>query len=113
MVIHYRDDEMIFVQAHSDRVTVIFSTFFKEEMDQVFGKVFLQEFVDARRDPSVQNAPQVLYTNREPPLEIRDIPGVQSHDNIGYVTFGKRPCKSGTDALASHELPPLQGRRNT
>ncbi|KAJ9064021.1 Arp complex subunit [Entomophthora muscae] len=87
MVIHYREDEMIFVQAHGDRVTVIFSTFFKEEMDQVFGKVFLQEFVDARRDPSVQNAPQVLYTNREPPLEIRDIPGVQSHDNIGYVTF--------------------------
>ncbi|KAI0218702.1 Arp complex subunit, partial [Massospora cicadina] len=87
MIVHYREDEMIFIQAHSDRVTVIFSTFFKEEMDQVFGKVFLQEFVDARRDPSVQNAPQVLYTNREPPLEIRDIPGVQSHDNIGYVTF--------------------------
>jgi len=87
MVIHYREDEMVYIQAHNDRVTVIFSTFFKEEMDQVFGKVFLQEFVDARRDPSVQNAPQVLYTNREPPLEIRDIPGIQSCDNIGYVTF--------------------------
>jgi len=42
MQIHYRDEEAIFVQASQDRVTVIFSTVFREETDRIFGKVFLQ-----------------------------------------------------------------------
>lgn len=42
MPISYRDDESIYVRAMSDRVTVIFSTLFKDETDKVFGKVFLQ-----------------------------------------------------------------------
>jgi len=42
MAIHYRDGEAIYVQASHDRVTVIFSTMFREEMDRVIGKVFLQ-----------------------------------------------------------------------
>jgi actin related protein 2/3 complex subunit 2 len=42
MQIHYRDEEAIYVQASPDRVTVIFSTVFREETDQVFGKLFLQ-----------------------------------------------------------------------
>src|SRR5258706_4786775 len=42
MEIHYRDEEAIYVQAAHDRVTVIFSTIFKDETDKSFGKVFLQ-----------------------------------------------------------------------
>jgi actin related protein 2/3 complex subunit 2 len=42
MQIHYRDEEAIYVQASPDRVTVIFSTIFREETDRIFGKVFLQ-----------------------------------------------------------------------
>lgn len=42
MQIHYREDEAIYVQASHDRVTVVFSTMFKEETDRVFGRVFLQ-----------------------------------------------------------------------
>jgi actin related protein 2/3 complex, subunit 2 len=42
MAIHYRDEEAIYVQAAHDRVTVVFSTVFKEETDRIFGKVFLQ-----------------------------------------------------------------------
>ena len=42
MEIHYRDEEAIYVQAAHDRVTVIFSTIFKDETDKTFGKVFLQ-----------------------------------------------------------------------
>ncbi|KAF9462890.1 actin-related protein ARPC2 [Collybia nuda] len=87
MEIHYRDEEAIYVQASPDRVTVIFSTVFREETDRIFGKVFLQEFVDARRQPSIQNAPQVLYSNRDPPLEIRHLSGLRAADDIGYVTF--------------------------
>lgn len=42
MEVHYRDEEAIFIQAAPDRVTVIFSTVFREETDRIFGKVFLQ-----------------------------------------------------------------------
>ncbi|CUS12456.1 unnamed protein product [Tuber aestivum] len=87
MVIRYREEEAMYIQASHDRVTVIFSTVFREETDRIFGKVFLSEFVDARRR-AIQNAPQVLYRN-DPPLEIRNIPGVKDDGtgDIGYITF--------------------------
>lgn len=84
--INYRDEESIYIQPSFDRVTVIFSTVFKDETDKIFGKVFLQEFVDARRR-AVQNAPQVLYSHREPPLEIRDMIKYSPDDKKGYITF--------------------------
>lgn len=88
MAIHYRDEEAIYVKASHDRVTVIFSTIFREETDRVFGKVFIQEFVDARRR-AIQNAPQVLFRN-DPPLELQGVPGVSTSTGgeVGYVTFG-------------------------
>jgi actin related protein 2/3 complex subunit 2 len=86
--IHYRDEEAIYIKASHDRVTVIFSTVFREETDRVYGKVFLQEFVDARRR-AIQNAPQVLFRN-DPPLELEGQPGIKSgRGDVGYVTFGK------------------------
>ena len=86
--IHYREEEAIYIKASHDRVTVIFSTVFREETDRVFGKVFIQEFVDARRR-AIQNAPQVLYRT-DPPLELQNVPGVKDSGKgeIGYVTFG-------------------------
>jgi actin related protein 2/3 complex subunit 2 len=42
MQMHYRDEEAIYVRASADRVTVIFSTVFREETDRIFGKLFLQ-----------------------------------------------------------------------
>ncbi|KAK3694744.1 Arp2/3 complex, 34 kd subunit p34-Arc-domain-containing protein [Podospora appendiculata] len=85
--IQYREEEAIYVKASHDRVTVIFSTIFREETDRVFGKVFIQEFVDARRR-AIQNAPQVLFRN-DPPLELQGVPGVKNTGTgeIGYVTF--------------------------
>ena len=89
MAIHYREEEAIYIKASHDRVTVIFSTIFREETDRVFGKVFIQEFVDARRR-AIQNAPQVLFRT-DPPLELQGVPGVQDNGTgeIGYVTFGR------------------------
>lgn len=89
MAIHYREEEAMYIQASHDRVTVIFSTTFREETDRIFGKVFLSEFVDARRR-AIQNAPQVLYRN-DPPLEIRNVPGVKAGESgdLGYITFGE------------------------
>lgn len=95
MAIHYREEEAIYVKASHDRVTVIFSTIFREETDRIFGKVFIQEFVDARRR-AIQNAPQVLFRN-DPPLELQGVPGVKpsSEGEVGYVTFGKHLEKPG------------------
>lgn len=108
MSINYRDDEAIYIVPGQDRVTVVFSTTFKEETDKIFGRVFLQEFVDARRQPSIQNAPQVLYSHREPPLEVRSIPGLSRGDDVGYVTFGefgKAICVVQWEASSSNTCP--------
>ncbi|KAG5458593.1 MAG: Arp2/3 complex, 34 kd subunit p34-Arc-domain-containing protein, partial [Olpidium bornovanus] len=115
MSVHYREEEAIYVRAHHDRVTVIFSTLFKEETDGIFAKVFLQvgegaypanrgtrraalgnlfgllcdrlqEFVDARRN--IHNAPPVLYSNKEPPFELRNVNDLKLGENVGYITFG-------------------------
>ncbi|KAI5958283.1 ARC35 [Candida theae] len=90
IVIKYRGvDETIYLKPSFDRVTVIFSTMFQDETDKVFGKVFLQEFVDARKR-SVQTAPQVLYSQSEPPLDIARYVQASKNandENKGYVTF--------------------------
>lgn len=128
MQIHYRDEEAIYIQAAHDRVTVIFSTVFREETDRIFGRVFLQasfenafffifrrnsniyhqEFVDARRLPTIQNAPQVLYTNRDPPLEIRGVSGLKSSDDIGYVTFVLFPRHFVSSQVAALTISHIQ-----
>jgi len=108
MAIHYRDEEAIYVQASPDRVTVIFSTVFREETDRIFGKVFLQEFVDARRQPSIQNAPQVLYSSRDPPLEIRDVPGLRHTEDIGYVTFVLFPRHFANPTVIANTISHIQ-----
>ena len=109
--IHYRDEEAIYIKASHDRVTVIFSTVFREETDRVYGKVFLQEFVDARRR-AIQNAPQVLFRN-DPPLELEGQPGVKAgRGDVGYVTFGtytamwlKHQCKSQLTQMSTVLFP--------
>jgi actin related protein 2/3 complex subunit 2 len=67
-----------------------------------------QEFVDARRLPTIQNAPQVLYTNREPPLEIRNIPGLRQSDEIGYVTFVLFPRHFLNSTVAAATISHIQ-----
>ncbi|KZT65861.1 actin-related protein ARPC2 [Daedalea quercina L-15889] len=108
MTLYYRDEEVIYVQASPDRVTVIFSTTFREETDRIFGKVFLQEFVDARRLPTIQSAPQVLYTTRDPPLEIRHVPGLVDSDDVGYVTFVLFPRHFANADVASGTISHIQ-----
>ncbi|OCH94895.1 actin-like protein ARPC2 [Obba rivulosa] len=108
MALHYRDEEVIYVQASPDRVTVIFSTVFREETDRIFGKVFLQEFVDARRLPNIQSAPQVLYTTRDPPLEIRHLPGLTDSEDIGYVTFVLFPRHFANPTVAESTISHIQ-----
>lgn len=84
-IIHYRDDETMYVQAMSDRVTVIFSTFFKDPDDVIIGKVFMQELAETRRR-GFNRAPQVIYSYRTPPQELANTDAAQD-DNVAYITF--------------------------
>ncbi|KAH1025868.1 hypothetical protein HUJ05_010503 [Dendroctonus ponderosae] len=69
-VIHYRDDETLYVEAKADRVTVVFSTRFRDEDDVIIGKVFMQELKEGLR--ASHTAPPVLFSHREPPRELQD-----------------------------------------
>ncbi|CDW54907.1 actin protein 2:3 complex subunit 2 [Trichuris trichiura] len=82
-VIHYREDETMYVEAKADRVTVIFSTTFKDPGDVIIGKVFLQEFHGRRGS---QTAPQLIYSHGEPPMELKST-DARTGDNVGYITF--------------------------
>jgi len=83
-VIHYREDETMYIEARPDRVTVVFSTIFRDPDDVVIGKVFMQEFREGKRGS--QTAPQVLFSHKEPPLELQNT-DARVGENIGYVTF--------------------------
>lgn len=80
----------------------------------------VQEFKEGRR--ASHTAPQVLFSHREPPLELKDTDAAVG-DNIGYITFGREehpphpqvhrpfPPKNQTEQLVinlrSCLLPPL------
>merc|ERR1712029_847814 len=82
-IIHYREDETMFVEAKVDRVTVIFSTIFKDDDDVVLGKVFLQEFKEGKRASAT--APTVLFS-KDPPLGLEGT-DARTGEGVGYITF--------------------------
>jgi len=83
--IPYRDDEAFYLKAETDRCIVIFSVSFKDADDVVFAKVFLQEYQDARK--TMNNAPSVIYSQKEPPLELKDAKNLRVGANNGFVSF--------------------------
>jgi len=83
--IPYRDDEALYLKPESDRCIVIFSVAFKDPDDVVFAKVFLQEFQDARK--TMNNAPSVSYSQKEPPLELKGAKNLRVGSNNGFVSF--------------------------
>lgn len=90
-----------YVEAKADRVTVVFSTIFRDEDDVVLGKVFMQELKEGRR--ASHTAPQVLFSHREPPLELANT-DARVGDNIGYVTFGEANMPNILDRFPSSML---------
>ena len=64
--------------------------------------------MDARRQPTIQNAPQVLYSSRDPPLEIRHVPGLRNTEDIGYVTFVLFPRHFTYPEVASATISHIQ-----
>jgi len=85
IIFNYRPEETVYIKAEADRIIVIFDILFRDADDIVFSKVFLQEFADARR--TIQQAPHVSFSQKEPPLELKGVKGVKAGDNNGFVSF--------------------------
>jgi len=83
--IRYRDDEAIYIKQESDRVIVIFTIMFKDQDDVVFAKVFLQEYQDARK--TMSNAPSVMFSQKEPPMELKGVKNLKVLPGQGFVSF--------------------------
>nr|CAX69573.1 actin related protein 2/3 complex, subunit 2 [Schistosoma japonicum] len=108
-VIHYRNDETMYVQALADRVTVIFSTTFKDPDDLLLGKAFMQEFTEVRR--RLDRAPQVLYSHRVPPKELQGTDAAVS-DSVAYITFVLFSHHLTTESTRNSAIDLIQTLRN-
>jgi len=93
-VIHYRDDETMYVEAKSDRVTVIFSTIFKDASDIILSEVFMREFKEGRK--ATATAPTVLFNNKEPPEDLKST-DARTGEGVGYITFVLFPRHTKAD----------------
>jgi actin related protein 2/3 complex subunit 2 len=79
-----RGDTIVYFVPNSGGVSVIFSVDFKEKVDRAVARVFLQEFVDARR--SLGAAPPVAW-GTNPPLELKAFGITEPTGNLGFITF--------------------------
>merc|ERR1711902_89806 len=93
-VIHNRDDETMYVEAKSDRVTVIFSTIFKDASDIILSEVFMREFKEGRKASAT--APTVLFNNKEPPEDLKST-DARTGEGVGYITFVLFPRHTKAD----------------
>ena len=50
----------------------------------------------------------MLYTNRDPPLELRGVPGLKASEDIGYVTFVLFPRHFSNPDVASSTISHIQ-----
>jgi len=88
-----RADTTIFFFPKNDRVTIVFSIDFKEKVDKAIAKIFMQEFVEARR--AQQAAPPVQW-GVNPPLELAHYKITEPTGNLGFISFAV--LKSHLDA---------------
>uniref|UniRef100_A0A0N4ZIT0 Arp2/3 complex 34 kDa subunit n=1 Tax=Parastrongyloides trichosuri TaxID=131310 RepID=A0A0N4ZIT0_PARTI len=84
-IIHYREDETLYVEAKEDRVTVIIATQFKDPEDILYGNIFLQQYVESRKVN--KTAPQIIFSNGKPPAEMANIKSSLGNENMFYIAF--------------------------
>lgn len=82
----HRPKESFFLLPEADKVTVVFPMRFSDSTDTVLATSFLQEFVEARRTPGLNNAPP-CYWSPSPPPELEGAPSLALTANAGFVTF--------------------------
>jgi len=105
-----RRDTTVFFIPDKERVTVIFALDFNEKVDKVVAKVFMQEFVDARK--KLGFAPPVAF-GVAPPAELTKWNITENtRGTLGYVSFVILPSHVKEDALIDKITATLQSFRN-
>ncbi|KMZ63416.1 Actin-related protein 2/3 complex subunit 2A, partial [Zostera marina] len=82
----HRPNESFFLIPQVDKVTIVYPMRFKDSIDIILATSFLQEFVEARRSPGLNNAPTCTWSMSPPP----ELNGISPHAldaNAGFVTF--------------------------
>jgi len=79
-----RNDTTVYFFPKADRVTIVFSIDFREKVDKAIAKIFMQEFVEARR--AQQAAPPVQW-GVNPPLELAHFKITEPTGNLGFISF--------------------------
>lgn len=82
----HRPKESFFLVPQAEKVIVMFPMRFNDSIDIVLATSFLQEFVEARRTPGLNNAPSCLWSP-SPPRELKGAPEEALSANAGFVTF--------------------------
>jgi len=86
----YRSNEAVYLKTEQDRCIVIFNVHFVDKDDQLLGKVFIEEFVHARK--GLPSAPSVTFSLVEPPRELEGISNLKNDDKQGFVSFVLHPA---------------------
>jgi len=79
-----RPDTQVYFIPAADRVTIVYSLDFKDRVDRAVARVFLQEFVDARR--TLGAAPPCAF-GPNPPAELKSFGVTEPSGNLGFLTF--------------------------
>lgn len=77
-----QSERMWVIQDGPDRITAIFSVYFRDPDDMVFAKVFFGEL-----KKSMQGAPSCDFSFT-PPGELKSVRDLPRGGQIGFVTFG-------------------------
>jgi len=103
-----RSDTTIFFFPKSDRVIVIFSVDFTEKVDRALAKIFMQEFVEAKR--TLGAAPPVIWA-ANPPMELAHFKITEPKGNIGFISFAVQKSNLDKDKK-DRVISVLQAFRN-
>ncbi|KAK6911262.1 Actin-related protein 2/3 complex subunit 2 [Dillenia turbinata] len=82
----HRPMESFFLIPQAEKVTVVYPMRFKDSIDIVLAKSFLQEFVEARRTAGLNSAPPCLWSSSAP-KELSEAPAEALAVNAGFVSF--------------------------
>jgi len=86
VTIPYRKSEALYLKkTDGNRVVMIFSINFQDKDDIIYSDVFLKEFADTRKQ--INSAPPVMFSRRDPPLELKGVRGLPQGEDQGYVSF--------------------------
>jgi len=100
-----RPDTQVYFVPGPGRCAVIFGVDFKEEVDKVIAKIFMQEFADARR--RLGAAPSATFAV-EPPRELHQFDITEATGNLGFITFAILPSHVSTQAKRDKIVNTLQ-----